>query len=68
MPAYEFRRGFCTLVLFIHIVNEVDLPFYCLLMIHRTSDGRGCANVGIEQEVQFNVTVTMDQCLSGIQR
>ena len=49
-------------------MNEVDLPFYCLLMIHRTSDGRGCANVGIEQEVQFNVTVTMDQCLSGIQR
>ena len=48
-------------------INEVDLPFYCLLMIHRTSDGRGCANVGIEQKVQFNVTVTMDQCLSGIQ-
>ena len=47
--------------------NEVDLPFYCLLMIHRTSDGRGCANVVIEQEVRFNVTVTMDQCLSGIQ-
>ena len=49
-------------------MNEVDLPFYCLLMIHRTSDGRGCANVRIEQEVRFDVTVTMDQCLSGIQR
>ena len=47
--------------------NEVDLPFYCLIMIHRTSDGRGCANVGIEQEVQFDVTVTMDQCLMDIQ-
>ena len=49
-------------------VNEVDLPFYCLLMIHRTFDERGCANVRIEQEVRFDVTVTMDQCLSGIQR
>ena len=44
-----------------HAVSDV----YVYICEHRTDDGMGCADVSLEQEVQFNVTVTMEQCPSG---
>ncbi|CAI8051054.1 Integrin beta-1-B [Geodia barretti] len=48
-------------------VSGLTIGIAPVLNCNLTSDGRGCANVAIEDLVIFNVTVTMDQCLKDMQ-
>ncbi|CAI8050319.1 Integrin beta-6, partial [Geodia barretti] len=48
-------------------VSGLTIGIAPVLNCNLTSDGRGCANVAIEDLVSFNVTVTMDQCLKDMQ-
>ena len=67
--SHIFAHGYKLQTAFLFMGKNADTTYtvYTYLCLRRTSDGRGCANVALEELVTFNVSVTMDQCLPGTQ-